>query len=104
MDTNAIAAALQAEISRLQQALSILTGVRRRGRPRKDATPPAWVTGNGAAAPAQAPAKKQRRKFTPAQRKRQAEKMRAYWLAKKKAEGEPPSKAASKYKKTTKAA
>jgi hypothetical protein len=104
MDTNAIAAALQAEISRLQQALSILTGVKRRGRPRKDATPPAWVTGNGAAAPVEAPAKKHRRKFSAAQRKQQAERMRAYWLAKKKAEAKPQSKAASKSKKTTKAA
>lgn len=107
MDTQQIVAVLQAEITRLSQALSILTGgtpVKRRGRPRKDATPPAWVTGNGAAASVEAPAKKQRRKFTAAQRKQQAEKMRAYWAAKKKAAAKPQSKAASKPKRTAKAA
>ncbi len=107
MDTQAIAAAIQAEIARLSQALSILTGgtpVKRRGRPRKDNSPPAWVTSNGAAAPVEAPAKKQRRKFTAAQRKQQAARMRAYWLAKKKAEAKPQSKAASISKKAAKAA
>jgi hypothetical protein len=90
MDTQAIAAALQAEISRLSQALSILTGgnaVKRRGRPRKDNTPPAWVT-NGATpaatAPASAPARK-KRTFTAKQRREQALRMKKYWAAKKKA-------------------
>jgi hypothetical protein len=47
---------------------------------------------------------KKRRKFSAAQRKQQAETMRAYWLAKKKAAAKPVSKAVSKRKKTAKAA
>ena len=85
MDTQAIVAALQAEISRLQSALSILAGgtaVKRRGRPRKDTTPPDWVTGN-AAAPEKSARKK--RHFSPAQRKAAAERMRQMWAKKKKA-------------------
>jgi hypothetical protein len=86
MDTKAIAQAIQAEITRLSQALSILTGgtaVKRRGRPPKS-TPPDWVTSNGAAtAPAPAPARK-KRVFTAAQRRQQALRMKKYWQAKKK--------------------
>ena len=81
MDTTAIAAALQAEISRLSQALSILTGgtaVKRRGRPPKN---PFAVTGNGAVAP-EKPARK-KRNFSPAQRKAAAKRMKAMWAKKK---------------------
>jgi len=83
MDTNAIAAALQAEITRLSQALSILTGgtaVKRRGRPPKN---PFAVTTNGATPPE--PAQNRTRTFTPAQRKAQARRMKRYWATKKKA-------------------
>jgi hypothetical protein len=50
------------------------------------------------------PAKKQLRRFSAAQRKQQAERMKAYWAAKKKAAGKPQSKAANKPKKTAQAA
>jgi hypothetical protein len=84
MDTiNQIAAAIQAEISRLQQALSILTGgaaIKRRGRPRKDSMPD-WVTSNGATA---TPPARKKRTFSPAQRKAAAERMRKMWAEKKK--------------------
>ncbi|MGP0074518.1 MAG: hypothetical protein ACLPWF_21595 [Bryobacteraceae bacterium] len=73
--------------------------MKRRGRPPLSAARPV-----GAAEPAQ-PAKRKRRTFTAAQRKQQAERMKAYWAAKKKAAAKPESKAANKQKsKTAKAA
>jgi hypothetical protein len=85
MDTNAIAAALQAEIARLSHALSILTGdapVKRRGRPPKSA-PSARVTSNGVATTAQEQPAKKKRTFSLAQRKAAADRARAMWAKKK---------------------
>jgi hypothetical protein len=85
MDTTAIAAALQAEITRLSQALAILTGgtaVKRRGRPPKSASMPDWVTSNKLPVTAEKPARK-KRNFSPAQRKAAAKRMKAMWKAKK---------------------
>jgi hypothetical protein len=85
MPTDQIVALLIAERDKLNAAIALLQGgVKRRGRPPKTATPPAWVTGNGAAAPVEAPAKK-KRNFSPAQRKAAAERMRQMWAKKKKA-------------------
>jgi hypothetical protein len=81
MDTNAIAAALQAEITRLSQALSILTGgVKRRGRP-PGSKNSVYRSTNGA----EPTSKKGGRTFTAAQRKAHAVRMRKYWADKKKA-------------------
>jgi hypothetical protein len=100
--TEQILALLIAERDKLSQAIEVLQGpTKRRGRPPKNALNGA--TPSVAVEPSQ-PAKKQRRKFSAAQRKQQAERMRAYWLAKKKAEAKPQSKAASKQKNTAKAA
>jgi hypothetical protein len=102
VDTNQIISLLIAERDRLNAAISLLQGpMKRRGRPPKSASMPDWVTGNGATAPEPAPRKK--RKFTAAQRKQQAERMKAYWATKKKAVAKHQSKAA-KPKKTAKAA
>jgi hypothetical protein len=89
VNTETIVAALDQEIARLQQARALLAGgsvVKKRGRPRKDNTPPAWVTSNGlaATAPAPAPARK-KRTFSAKQRREQALRMKKYWAAKKKA-------------------
>jgi hypothetical protein len=100
--TEHIVALLIAERDKLNQAIEVLQGpTKRRGRPPKNALNGA--TPSVVLEPSQ-PAQKKRRKFTPPQRKQQAEKMRAYWLAKKKAEAKPQSKAASKAKKTVKPA
>jgi hypothetical protein len=100
MPTEQILALLIAERDKLSQAIEVLQGpTKRRGRPPKNALNGA--TPSVAVEPSQ-PAKKKRR-FTAAQRKQQAEKMKAYWLAKKKAEAKPQSKAVSKVKKTAKA-
>jgi hypothetical protein len=89
MDTQAIAAAIQAEITRLQSALTILTGdtpIKRRGRPKGSKnTPPNWVTATGLAATAPEKPARKKRKFTAAQRKAAAKRMKAMWAAKKKA-------------------
>lgn len=96
--TEHIVALLIEERDRLNQAIEVLQGpTKRRGRPPKSALNGA--TPSVVLEPSK-PAQKKRRKFTPAQRKQQAEKMRAYWLAKKKAEAKPQSKAARKAKKT----
>jgi hypothetical protein len=78
MPTDNIVSLLIAERDRLQAAIDLLQGPRRRGRPRKS-TPPEWVT-NGAIAPA--PARK-KRIFTRQQRLAQAKRMKAFWKAKK---------------------
>jgi hypothetical protein len=101
MPTEQILALLIAERDKLNRAIEVLQGpTKRRGRPPKNP-----LTAASLALPEPAkPAKKKRRRFTAAQRKQQAEKMRAYWLAKKNAEAKAQPKAASKQKKTAKAA
>jgi hypothetical protein len=89
MPTEHILGLLIAERDKLNKAIEALQGpTKRMGRPPKNplATPTSPE-------PAQ-PAKKGHRKFTAAQRKQQAERMKAFWAAKK---------AASKPKKTAKA-
>lgn len=100
MPTEHIVALLIAERDKLNRAIEVLQGPTKRGRPPKN---PITAASPAFPEPSQ-PAKKQRRKFTAAQRKQQAERMKAYWAGKKKAEGKPQSKAASKAKKTAKAA
>jgi hypothetical protein len=81
METNHIVALLIAERDRLNRAIGVLQGpTKRRGRPPKSAV---TATAAPTSAPAAAPARK-KRKFTPAQRKEQAVRMRKYWDAKKK--------------------
>jgi len=76
MPSDHIVALLVAERDRLNRALEALQGTaKRRGRPPKDLF----------ASPAAPPVKKGRRKFTAAQRKAQAARMKAYWAKRKKA-------------------
>jgi hypothetical protein len=80
MDTNAIAAAIQAEITRLQSALSILTGgtpIKRRGRP-----PGSGVKRVGAVA--EPAAKTAKTKWTPAQREAARRRAKSMWAKRKK--------------------
>lgn len=84
MDTNAIAAAIQAEITRLQSALSILTGgtpIKRRGRPpgsgKKQSQAVAEQTTTAA--------KTVKIKWTPAQREAARKRAKAMWAKRKKA-------------------
>jgi hypothetical protein len=99
MPTEHILALLVAERDKLNRAIEALQGpTPRRGRPAKN---PLQVA---TALETAQPATNGRRKFTAAQRKHQAERMKAYWAAKKKASTPVPSKAASKRKKTAKAA
>ncbi len=78
MTTDHILGLLITERDRLNAAIAALQGravpTKRRGPPRDAA----------AEASAEAPARK-KRSFTPAQRKAQAKRMKAYWAAKKKA-------------------
>jgi hypothetical protein len=95
MPTEQILALLIAERDKLNLAIEALQGpTKRRGRPPKNSL----TVGTPAAPEPAQPAKKTRRKFTAAQRKEQAERMKAFWAAKKKAEAKPQSKAASKAK------
>jgi len=77
MQTEQIVALLVAERDRLNRAIEALQGsgaAKRRGRP------PAAASGNSSSA-----AKSRgRRSFSPAQRKAQAERMKAYWAARRK--------------------
>jgi hypothetical protein len=74
MSTEHILTLLIQERDRLNRAIEALDGsVKRRGRPAK----------NTSASVAEAPRKK--RTFSAAQRKKQAERMKAYWAAKRKA-------------------
>src|SRR5579863_6113037 len=99
MPTEQILALLIAERDKLNRAIEALQGpAKRRGRPPLNAARLAVTV--GAAEPAQT-AKKKRRIFTAAQRKQQAERMRAFWAAKRKAAAKPESKAASKQKRKT---
>jgi len=68
---------LVAERDRLQRAIDALSGVRRRGRPPKSA---------GAQETSSA-RRHRRRGMSPAARKRQSERMKAYWAARRKSEG-----------------
>jgi hypothetical protein len=98
MPTEPILALLIAERDKLNHAIEVLQGpMKRRGRRPLSASTPASNE------PAQ-PAKKKRRKFTGAQRKQQAERMKAFWAAKKKAAAKTELKAANKAKKTARAA
>jgi hypothetical protein len=100
MPTEQILALLIAERDKLSRAIEVLQGsTKRRGRPPKNEFSVATPTAPEAAQPA----KKKRRKFTPAQRKQQAERMKAYWAAKKKAAAKPQVKSANKRKKTAQA-
>jgi hypothetical protein len=79
MPISQIVALLIAERDRLNQAIEALQGpLKRRGRP-----PKSPVAASQPEFAATAPAKKGRR-FSAAQRKKQAERMKAYWAAKKK--------------------
>jgi hypothetical protein len=101
MQTEQIVALLIAERDKLNHAIDVLLGpTKRRGRPPKNALNGA--TPSVAVEPSQ-PAKKKRR-FTAAQRKLQSEKLKAYWAARKKTAVKTQPKAASKPKKTAKAA
>jgi hypothetical protein len=108
MPTDQIVALLIAERDKLNRAIEALGGpTKRRGRPPKnpvaaavdynDPTMPDWVKPASARQPA---VKKRGRTFSAYQRKKQAERMKAYWAAKKKAEAKPQPKVAKKTKKT----
>jgi hypothetical protein len=78
MPTEQILTLLIAERDKLNRAIEALQGpTKRRGRPPKN------PLANAASAPV--PAKRKRRKFTAAQRKAQAARMKAFWAAKKRA-------------------
>jgi hypothetical protein len=68
MPTEHIIALLIVERDKLNSAIAALQGSKRRGRPAK----------SGAAAPT-----RKKRTFTSAQRKQQAERMKAYWRKKR---------------------
>jgi len=100
-----ILALLIAERDKLNRAIEALQGpTKRRGRPPANRWTFTTPVGNQLVSEPEPPAKKQRRHFTAAQRKQHAERMRAFWAAKKKAAAKPQSKAATKPKKTAKAA
>jgi len=80
MPVEHIVALLIQERDRITKAIEALQGpVKRRGRPPKNAS----ILPSAPPEPAPAPHKK--RAFTAAQRKEQAERMKKYWAAKKKA-------------------
>jgi hypothetical protein len=87
MPTDHILSLLIAERDKLNAAISLLGGTpaKKRGRPPKDNTPPAWVTGNGAAASAPAPEKPARKKrhFSAAQRKATSLRFKRMWRERK---------------------
>lgn len=83
MSTEHILTLLIHERDRLNRAIEALQGpTKRRGRPPKN--PSAAVS--AVTAPTMAAPATKRRTFTAAQRKQQAERMKKYWAAKKKAE------------------
>jgi hypothetical protein len=83
MPTEHILTLLIQERDRLNRAIEALQGpTKRRGRPPKN--PLATVAIAATAATSDAPTRK-KRTFTAAQRKQQAERMKKYWAAKKKA-------------------
>jgi hypothetical protein len=80
MPTEHIVALLIQERDKLNRAIEALQGpTKRRGRPPKNA-----VTAGVAPTAAPTPGRK-KRKFSAAHRKEQANRMKAYWAAKKKA-------------------
>jgi hypothetical protein len=100
MPIDHILALLIAERDKLNRAIEALQEpTKRRGRPPKNplANAPAWVTGQP-----DKPQRKKHRKFTAAQRKQQAQRMKQYWAAKKKAAARSQPKTGRK--KTAKAA
>jgi hypothetical protein len=79
MRTEHIVALLISERDKLNRAIEALgTPVKRRGRPPKNplAAPVAAIP--------EAPAPKKRRRLSPAKRKAQSERMKAYWAKRKK--------------------
>jgi hypothetical protein len=98
MEIAQIIALLVAERDRLNDAIEALQGsIKRPGRPPKNPL--------ASSAPMVAPApRKKRRKFSAAQREAAAERIRQRWAAKKKAAAKVTKKAASRPKKTAKAA
>jgi hypothetical protein len=105
MPTEQILALLIAERDKLNRAIEALQGPsKRRGRPPGNSWTFTTPLGSQVVSERKPAAQKKRRKFTAAQRKQQAERMKAFWAAKKKAAAKPQSKAASKPKKTVKAA
>jgi len=74
MPTEHIVALLLAEREKIDRAIEALQGPKRRGRPPK----------NPLAAVATAPATKKRKGLSPAKRKAQSERMKAYWAKRKK--------------------
>src|SRR5712691_2818595 len=97
MPTDHIVSLLIAERDRLNRAIEALGApLKRRGRPPKNPAPVATAVAVPAVAvPAEAPAAPKRRPRTAAQRKVQAERMKAYWARRRKEEkkGYRPSKA-----------
>jgi len=79
MPIEQILALLIQERDKLNRAIELLQGTKRRGRPPKN---PVTLTGVNGAEP---PATRIVRRFTAPQRKKQAARMKAYWAAKKKA-------------------
>lgn len=75
MSTETIVRLLTAELDKINRAINALNGpTKRRGRPPK-------ISADGQAAPS---VPRKRRKRTSAQRKAQAERMRAYWAKRRK--------------------
>lgn len=73
------------ERDRLNQAIAALQGpVARRGRPPKNGSASGSQTAAAQSGPSAQPAPRKKRSFTAAQRKKQAERMKAYWAAKRK--------------------
>jgi hypothetical protein len=77
MPTEHIVALLIQERDKLNRAIEVLQGTKRRGRPPKNPIATVAPSDNG---------HKKTRTFTAAQRKKQAARMKAYSAAKKKAE------------------
>jgi hypothetical protein len=106
MPTEQIVAFLIAERDKLSRAIEVLQGpTKRRGRPPKYSWTFTTPLGSQVVSEPKSAPKPRSRKFTAAQRKQQRERMKAFFAAKKKkAAAKPQSKAASKPKKTAKAA
>jgi hypothetical protein len=89
MDTNQIVALLVAERDRLTKAIEALSGAvtaKRRGRPPKNPLALASAVLAPAAATPAATTTSKRKPRTAAQKKAQAERMKAYWANRKKSE------------------